>query len=341
MGRILRALAGEGNLRVVAADTGDVVEEARLRHGLSPTATAALGRAMTGALLLAQLLLKTPKERLALRLEGDGPLGGGVAEADPMGGVRGYVKNPQAEVPLREDGKLNVGAAVGRGFLRVDRSLPSGDVYTSTVPLVSGEIAEDLAHYLWQSEQIPSALLLGVRVRGEGEVEAAGGIAVQVLPGASEEVLGRLEANLKAFGPLTERLRKEGLEGALEALFQGLGLERTDLRALGYPENEIPARFRCRCNREKALEALVFFTPEEREDMIVRDGGAEVVCHWCGAVYRFSPEEIRTLVAEVRCPDCGTLWLYPKADGTLFRIEGDTCRCGRRVELPGEKRAEA
>ena len=168
MGRILRGLAGEGDLRVVAAETTDVVEEARLRHGLSPTATAALGRAMTGALLLAQLLLKTPKERITLRVEGTGPLGGLVVEADAFGHVRGYVKNPRAEVPLREDGKLNVGELVGAGALRVDRSLPSGEVYTSTVPLVSGEIAEDLAHYLWQSEQIPSAVLLGVRVKGEG-----------------------------------------------------------------------------------------------------------------------------------------------------------------------------
>ena len=339
MGRILRGLAGEGDLRVVAAETTDVVEEARLRHGLSPTATAALGRAMTGALLLAQLLLKTPKERITLRVEGTGPLGGLVVEADAFGHVRGYVKNPRAEVPLREDGKLNVGELVGAGALRVDRSLPSGEVYTSTVPLVSGEIAEDLAHYLWQSEQIPSAVLLGVRVKGEGEV--AGGVAVQVMPGAREEVLDRLEANLKDLPGLTPLLRERGLEGALEALLAGLGFERTDLRALGYFQNEIPARFRCRCNREKALEALVFFTPEEREDMIVKDGGAEVVCHWCGEVYRFSPEEVRSLVAEVRCPDCGTLWLYPKGDGTLARIEGETCRCGRKVELPSETRPQA
>lgn len=120
----------------------------------------------------------------------------------------------------------------------------------------------------------------------------------------------------------------------MEALLAGLGFERTDLRALGYFQNEIPARFRCRCNREKALEALVFFTPEEREDMIVKDGGAEVVCHWCGEVYRFSPEEVRSLVAEVRCPDCGTLWLYPKGDGTLARIEGRPAAAAARWSFP-------
>ncbi|RTH26599.1 redox-regulated molecular chaperone Hsp33, partial [Thermus scotoductus] len=177
-------------------------------------------------------------------------------------------------------------------------------------------------------------------VKGEEVVEVAGGVAIQVMPDTPEEVLSRLEANLAGLSGITPLLR-EGLEAAVERLLAGLGFEWTDLKALGYPLNEIPARFRCRCNREKALEALVFFTPEEREDMIVEDGGAEVVCHWCGEVYRFSPEEIRSLVAEVRCPDCGTLWLYPKADGTLFRIEGDTCRCGRKVEIPSEKRAQA
>jgi molecular chaperone Hsp33 len=223
----------------------------------------------------------------------------------------------------------------------VDRSLPNGEIYTSTVPLVSGEIAEDLAHYLWQSEQIPSAVLLGVRVHGEGEVEVAGGVAVQVMPGAPEEVVARLEANLAGLQGLTPLLKEKGLEGTLEAILQGLGYAPTDLRALGYAQNEIPVRFQCRCSREKALEALVFFTPEEREDMIVKDGGAEVVCHWCGEVYRLSPEEIRSLVAEVRCPDCGALWLYPRADGSVFRIEGETCRCGRKVEIPSERRAEA
>lgn len=318
---------------MIAADTTDVVEEARLRHGLSPTATAALGRALTGALLLAQLLLKTPKERLALRFEGDGPLGGMIVEAAPDGTVRGYVKNPQADLPIRSDGKLDVGGLVGRGVLQVDRTLPSGEVYSSRVELRSGEVAEDLAYYLFQSEQTPAALLLGVRLEAGGRVDRAGGVAVQVLPGAKEEEIARLERNLVGVS-VSALLKEKGLEGAVEALLEGLGFEPTDLRALGYGEGGIPARFRCRCTREKALEALVFFTPDEREEMIVEDGGAEVVCHWCGARYHFQPEEIRSLVAEVRCPDCGTLWLYPKEDGTVARIEGETCRCGRKVELP-------
>lgn len=311
-------------MRVIAAETGDVVEEARLRHGLSPTATAALGRALTGALLLAQLLLKTPKERIALRFEGDGPLGGMIAEAGPDGTVRGYARNPHVDLPVRGDGKLDVGGLVGRGNLQVDRSLPSGEVYSSRLELRSGEVAEDLAYYLFQSEQTPAAVLLGVRLGSDGAVDRAGGMVIQVLPGAKGETIDRLERNLAGVS-FSALLKEKGLEGAVKSLLEGVGFERTDL--------EVPARFQCRCNRERALEALVFFTPGEREEMIVQDGGAEVVCHWCGARYRFSPEEIRSLVAEVRCPDCGALWLHPKGDGTLARIEGETCRCGRKVEL--------
>lgn len=332
MGRIIRGLAAGGDLRIIAAETTDVVEEARLRHGLSPTATAALGRALTGALLLAQLLLKTPKERIALRFEGDGPLGGMIVEAGPDGTVRGYVRNPHVDLPIRGDGKLDVGGLVGQGTLQVDRSLPSGEVYSSRVELRSGEVAEDLAYYLFQSEQTPAAVLLGVRLGSGGAVDRAGGMAIQVLPGAKEQAIDRLERNLAGVS-FSALLKEKGLEGAVEGLLEGVGFERTDLRALGYLGNDIPARFQCRCNRGKALEALVFFTPGEREEMIVQDGGAEVVCHWCGARYRFSPEEIRSLVAEVRCPDCGALWLHPKGDGTLARIEGETCRCGRKVEI--------
>ncbi|MCS7057720.1 MAG: Hsp33 family molecular chaperone HslO [Meiothermus sp.] len=299
MGRLIRGLAAEGNLRVLAAETTDIVEEARSRHGLSPTATAALGRAMSGVLLLAFLLSKTPKERIGLQFLGDGPLGGPVVEAGPDGSVRGYVKNPSAHPPLRPDGKLDVGAAIGRGELKVDRLLANEELYQSSVELVSGEVAEDLVRYLWQSEQIPSALLLGVRVAPTGEVAAAGGVVIQVLPGCPEEVIDRLEQNLKGQN-LTPLLLEQGLEGAVETLLQGLSYQPTDLRAVGYPEGHIPLAFRCRCSRERALRALVYFTSQEREEMIAQDGGAEVLCHWCGTRYRITPEEIRSIDGETQ-----------------------------------------
>ncbi len=296
MGRLIRGLAGEGSFRILAAETADVVEEARRRHDLSPTATAALGRALTGAALLAFLLSKTPRERVTLKIEGEGPLGHLVAEAGVDGKVRGYVGHPEADVPLSEKGKLDVGRLIGKGELRVMRTLPNGEIYDSSVPLVSGEIAEDLAHYLLKSEQIPSAVLLGVRVSPKGPVEAAGGMLVQVLPGASEEAIAKLEANLKEIPGFSSLLKEKGLEGAVRTVLEGLGFEATSLKELGL-EGGIPVRFACRCSREKARDSLRFFKPEELEDM-AKEGGAEVVCRWCGEVYRFSPEEVRALIAD-------------------------------------------
>lgn len=298
MGRLIRGLAAEGNLRVLAVETTDIAEEARTRHQLSPTATAALGRAMSGALLLTFLLSKTPRERVCLQFVADGPLGGPVVEAAPDGFVRGYVKNPQANPPLRADGKLNVGAAIGRGELKVDRLLSNQELYQSSVELVSGEVAEDLARYLWQSEQIPSAVLLGVRVGGAGAVHMAGGVAIQVLPGCPEEVIGRLEQNLQGRTSITDLLLERGLEGAVLALMEGLDYDPTDLSAVGFREGHIPLSFRCRCSRERALNALVYFSPQEREEMIEQDGGAEVFCHWCAERYQITPEEIRSLPLE-------------------------------------------
>ncbi len=296
MGRLIRGLAGEGSFRVIAAETTDVVEEARKRHRLSPTATAALGRALTGAALLAFLLSKTPRERVTLKVEGEGPLGHLVAEAGVDGKVRGYVGRPEADLPPTAAGKLDVGGLIGKGELRVMRSLPSGEIYDSSVPLVSGEIAEDLAQYLLKSEQIPSAVLLGVRVSPEGPVESAGGMIVQVLPGASEEAIGKLDKTLEAIPGFSLLLKERGLEGAVRTVLKDLGFEPTGLKELGLGSG-IPLRFACRCNREKARDALRFFRPEELEAM-AKEGGAEVVCRWCGAIYRFTPEEVQALKAD-------------------------------------------
>lgn len=338
MGRLIRGLAAEGNLRVLAADTTDITEEARRRHGLSATATAALGRAMTGGLLLAFLLSKTPRERVGLRFDGDGPLGGLVVDAGPDGSVRAYAKNPQAEIPLRADGKLNVGGLVGKGQLRVNRALSNGEIYDSSTELVSGEIAEDLAHYLWQSEQVPSAVLLGVRVYGDGSVQVAGGVIIQVMPEAPQAVIDALEANLSSVGGITPLLAEHGMERTVELLLQGLDYQRTDLTALGFKENSIPLQFQCTCSQQKALEALVFFDRSEREDMIAKDGGAEAVCHWCNERYWITPPEIRSLAEpstgkEVRCPDCGRLWYFQTAEGLEVHHDGESCTCGRAVRL--------
>lgn len=330
MSYLLRGIAAEGGVRVVAADTTLLVEDARGRHDTTPTATAALGRTLTGALLLSHVLLKNPQDRVTLRLRGDGPLGGVIADAGLDGEVRGYVSNPHATLPPRPDGKLNVGAALAgpaaKGDLQVIRAhAPYGDPYSSSVHLVSGEIAEDITVFLAQSEQISSAVLLGVYLEASGVVRS-GGIILQAMPDAGEGALARLEANVRAFGQLTDAMRRASLLELLEELCAGL-----DFKLL--TPDALPLRFSCRCSDAKALDALAYFTPAERERMIEEDGGAEVVCHWCGEARWLKAEDIRTISEdEIRCPECGTLW-YREGQTKMVR-DSERCACGRPVTLP-------
>ena len=326
MSYLLRGVAAAGGVRVIAADTTELVEYARVRHGMAPTATAALGRTLTGALLLSHVLLKNPQDRVTLRLRGDGPLGGVIADAGLDGAVRGYATNPDADLPPRPDGKLNVGGALGKGDLQVVRAhAPYGDPYSSSVDLVTGEVAEDIAVFLAQSEQIHSAVLLGVYIEPSGVVKS-GGVILQALPGADEAALTLLEANVRALGQLTDALRRTSLIGVVEELCWGLEFELLTPDAL-------PLRFECRCSDEKALDALAFFAPEERERMIREDGGAEVVCHWCGEARFVGPVAMRSIASdEIRCPDCNTLW-YREGQNTMVR-ESERCVCGRPVLLP-------
>jgi molecular chaperone Hsp33 len=243
--------------------------------------------------------------------------------------VRGYAKQPQADLPLRQDGKLDVCGAVGPdGTSEVIRShAPYGDPYQSAVALVSGEVAEDISGLLARSEQIASAVLLGVYYQ-DGAVARAGGVLLQALPAAEEGVLDRLEANVHAFGPLTDGLRRASLIEAMHELTDGF-----DLRIMN--DEALPLAFACRCSDDKARQVLAYFTPEERRRMIEEDGGAEAVCHWCGQKRWIGPDAIRSLGDggdEVRCPDCGTLW-YRDA-GTVMVRDGERCACGRPVARP-------
>lgn len=326
MSYLLRGIAANGGIRVVAADSTELVKEAQRRHDATATAGAALGRTLTGALLLAHVLLKNPQDRVTLRLRGDGELGGVIADAGLDGTVRGYAREPRVSLPPRDDGKLDVGKAVGKGDIEVIRShAPYGDPYSSSVPLVSGEVAEDIAVFLARSEQIRSAVLLGVYFEG-GRVAKAGGVLLQALPGADEAALNLLEANVRAFGQLTDVLRRVSLIEAVEELCWGLEFELLT-------ENALPLSFSCRCSDAKAVDALAYFSLEERESMIFDDGGAEVVCHWCGDKRWVEPTAIRGISRnEVRCPDCDTLW-HRQGQATMIR-EDELCSCGKRVELP-------
>jgi molecular chaperone Hsp33 len=284
---LLSGTAANTTLRVFAVQTTDLVQTAKTKHELSATATAALGRSLSGALLLAQVLSKRDQDRVTLRIQGDGALGYIVAEGGRDGAARGYVKYPQADLPPRAtDGKLDVGALVGKnGEFAVMRLLENSEPYTGSVPLASGEIADDLAAYLWQSEQIPSAVLLGVHLDSSG-VTQAGGVLVQAMPGVQDSTLARLEQNVAALGQLTIAMRQFGLLGAVEQVLEGLGLELQ-------PET-LPLEYKCRCSLERSLASLVYFSPSERQEMI-EAGGQEVVCHWCGTKYQITPEEIASL----------------------------------------------
>ncbi|WP_375221610.1 Hsp33 family molecular chaperone HslO [Symbiobacterium thermophilum] len=280
---LVRAIGAGGNVRAFAAVTTALTEEARRRHDTWPVATAALGRALTGTALLAATL-KDPNESLTLRVAGDGPLRGILCDADEQGHVRGYVTEPHVDLEPAARGKLNVGAAVGTGMLYVTRQLALQGIYTGSSELVSGEIAEDLAYYLTRSEQTPSAVGLGVRVGPDGAVVAAGGYMVQLLPATPDADRDRLEENLGRLGSVSLAV-EQGMtpEEILSVVLTGIDyqiLERRDLS------------FRCRCSRERALGAIALLDETELSGLVEEGRGAELTCHFCNAVYRFSPEEV-------------------------------------------------
>jgi molecular chaperone Hsp33 len=273
-------LAAEGALRWAVADVTEIVETARERLDLSPVAAAAMGRSMAGAALLLRLATKTPT-RLVVEVRGDGPIRRVVGEADERGNVRGMVGEPRVDVPHRPDGKLAVGAAVGRGFLRVVREQPGGS-YDSQVELVSGEIGDDVAHYLAQSEQTRSAVLLGVLGRPDG-VAAAGGLIVEVMPDAPESAIGRLEANLAGVAGVSHLVEEGGVDRVLATVLAGLDLERREERPLFY---------RCRCERERLRRHLERLSADDLESLREEAGTVEAECAFCGEVYRFDRDQL-------------------------------------------------
>jgi Hsp33 protein. len=282
---LVRAIGAGGNVRAFAAVTTALVDEARRRHDTWPTATAALGRALTATALLGAML-KDPDESVTLRVAGDGPLRGIICDADERGHVRGYVNEPHVDLDRTPQGKLNVGAAVGAGTIYVTRQLALQGIYTGSAELVSGEIAEDLAYYLTRSEQTPSAVGLGVRVDPDGVVVAAGGYLLQLMPATPDADRDRLEANLVQLGSVSLAVER-GMtpEEILAAVLAGLDYEILERRDLS---------FTCRCSRERALAAIAMLDEKDLAALEEEDHGAELTCHFCNAVYRFSEEEIRT-----------------------------------------------
>ena len=291
--QLLRATAAEGGIRLVGCITTRLTEEARQRHQLSYVATAALGRTMAGGLLLASSM-KREAARINLRIKGDGPLGGVMADAGTDGTVRGYVDHPEVELPPNAKGKLDVGGAIGSGYLYAVRDIGYGYPYSSTVELVSGEIGDDLTHYLVSSEQTPSALVLGVFVGASG-VSAAGGLLVQVLPKAArdESLVEMLESRIASLSGFTPLLQAgKSLPQIFAELAGDLGLQIL-------PETQL-LRFQCSCSAERMLGALKILGEAELRDMIATDAGAEATCHFCNQVYRADRAELEELVTQLR-----------------------------------------
>ena len=289
MDRILRATAADGFIKMSAVSAKDTVQRAKDIHKCTPTTAAALGRTLCAASMMGNLL-KEDNGSLTIRINGGGPIGSIIAVSDSMGYVRGYVTNPAVDLPLRSDGKLDVGGAVGKdGMLTVSRDSGLAQPYVGSTELVSGEIAEDLTAYLLESEQVPSACGLGVLIDTDLSVKAAGGFIVQLMPGAPDEYIDVLEENIFMMDQLTTILAEDGLEAVFEQVLKGLPYHVVDEDEVGY---------RCYCSRERVGDAILGVGEGELESMINEGKDIDVSCQFCDTVYTFTPDDLRKLLDE-------------------------------------------
>jgi molecular chaperone Hsp33 len=287
---IVRATAANNQIRAFAATTTNMVEEARERHNTSPLVSAALGRLMTAASIMGSML-KNEKDLLTLQIRGDGPIQGLVVTSDANGNVKGYPFNSVVDLPLKENGKLDVSGGLGNGILNIIKDIGLKDPYVGQTHLVSGEIAEDLTYYFATSEQVPSAVGLGVLVDRDYTIKQSGGFIVQLLPNADEEIINHLEERIKKMPPITN-LMNEGKkpEDILNVLLEDMEPQILD---------EIPTRFHCNCTKERVEKALISIGKEEINEMINEEETIELNCHFCNEKYLFTVEELKKLVAEL------------------------------------------
>ncbi len=281
---IVRAMAANQQIRAFAATTKDLVEHARSIHNTSPVATAALGRLLTAGSMMGASL-KGDKDLLTLQIKGDGPLGGLTVTADSSSNVKGYVNNPTFVNPPNFMGKFDVGGAIGYGTLRVIKDMGLKEPYVGETDLITGEIAEDLTYYFAKSEQIPTAVGLGVLMNKENTVRQSGGFIIQLMPFADDSVIDELEKRINEVSSVTSML-EEGLspEGILEKILEPFGVEFTDT---------IPTTYKCNCDRERVTKALISVGRNELQSMA--DDGKDVTlnCHFCNTDYTFSIDEIK------------------------------------------------
>ena len=288
MDQIIHATAGNGMIKMEVITARDMVQKAREIHGCAPTAAAALGRTLCAASLLGNAM-KEENATLTIRINGGGPIGSIVAVSDSAGCVRGVVSAPETDLPLRDDGKLNVGGAVGTdGMLTVSKDIGLREPYVGSVELVSGEIADDVTRYLLESEQIASACGLGVLVDTDTSVKAAGGFVVQLMPGADEELITKLEDNIFFMDQLTTILDEDGPEEVFAQVLKGI-----EYHTVGTE----PVSYRCYCSRERVEEALACVAPADLQSMIEEGKQIEISCQFCAEKYVFQTADLEKVLA--------------------------------------------
>lgn len=288
---IVRATAANAQIRAFAATTRETVEEARQRHNTSPVITAALGRLLTAGTMMGSML-KGDKDILTLQVKGDGPMKGMTVTADSKAQVKGYAIEPQIMLPPNALGKLDVGGAVGKGFLNVIKDMGLKEPYSGQTMLQTGEIAEDLTFYFANSEQVPSSVGLGVLMEKDNTVKQAGGFIIQLMPFAEEEVIRKLEENLQRINSVTAILDAGNTpEQMLELLLEGMELEILDT---------IPTRFYCNCDKARVEKAIISIGKKEIQEMIEDDKDIEVNCHFCNTSYKFSVDELKDIQKKSR-----------------------------------------
>lgn len=288
---VVRATASNGEIRAFAATTRDLVEEARKAHNTSPVATAALGRLLTAGVMMG-CDMKGENDLLTLKIQGDGPIKGLTVTADSKGNVKGYAFNPMVMLPPNAKGKLDVGGALGVGVLSVIKDIGLKEPYVGQTILVTGEIAEDLTYYYATSEQTPSSVALGVLMNNNNTVRQAGGFIIQLLPGASETVIGKLADKLKEISSITTLLDVGNTpEMVLEYILGDFGLEIN---------GKTPVQFYCNCTKSRVEKALISVGRQDIQEMIDDNKSIEVNCHFCGRNYEFQVDELKEILEKAR-----------------------------------------
>lgn len=290
---LMRGSSGGGEIRVLTAITTELVNEAQRIHHTYPTATAALGRLLTGAALMGAAGLKNETDSMTIQIRGEGEIKNLVAVTDCQSRVRGYISNPYVDRPLNDKGKLDVGGAIGGGYMSVVRDLGLKEPYVGQTPLVSGEIAEDLTYYYAKSEQTPTSIALGVLVDTDNSVLASGGFMIQMLPGATDEMAKSLEEILKNLPPVTTMIR-DGMS-AEDILFRV-----TEGFSMICENKAVTPKYECKCSKERMEKALISIGADELTQLINEKGQAELTCQFCDNTYMFSKSELENLLKRAK-----------------------------------------